>query len=235
MHYLSLKQMPQELVKDYIYYNDLTGEFKALKPDYYLRKRTMNGRLYICLKGQPEYVPASKLAWYYMTGVWANCHVVVIDGNIHNLAYKNLGLFGVHDRLDYQSISEYTAQQAAIEASTSLAEQAKVRLDALNAHGTGISFHTLTNKWRARVTLNSEQRTIGADYASEEEATAALRGYLTNLSLYTTNDLIPKSPRKGVSWNRKNRRWRVQYKGKYYGEYESVDMAIAKAQTVYGH
>ena len=230
MKYNSIQVMPLDLLKDHIDYNRMTGRFTALKPDVTLKRRQENGRLYLSLKGMSAYVPASKVAWYMVHGVWSTLQVMPLNGDASDLRLSNLGVYGLGYRPDHVSINEHASTMAAHESSMALAAEAKERLEALDRAGTGINPHE-NGKWRARVTLQGVRRLIGI-YDTEQNATAALRDYLTEKSLYTSNATAPASPYKAVSWNKRSHKWRVQFKNVYKGEYTSVELAIARAKEV---
>ena len=230
MKYNSIQVMPLDLLKGYIDYNRMTGQFTHLKPDVTLKRRQENGRLYLSLKGMPAYVPASKVAWYMVHGVWSTLQIMPLNGDASDLRLSNLGVYGLEYRPDHVSVNQHAATLAAHESALSDAAEAKTRLESLERNGTGVSLHT-SGKWRARVSLKGEQVLVGM-YDSEAAATAALRDYLTEKSLYTSNATAPASPYKAVSWNKRSRKWRVQFKNVYKGEYASVELAIARAKEV---
>lgn len=227
----NLRSIPVEVLKNYIDYNEQTGEFTSLNPAHKIRVREQNGAPYLTLVGVPHPAPASKVAVYLKAGFWPRSRVKHADGNKYNLAYTNLVAFGLNARYVTETPSEYAVREQAIRAAKVLADEATERLAALNESGTGVSYHAASGRWRARVSLAGQQRNVGM-CLTKEQATITLRDYLTGIISYTPDETSPKSPRRGVSWVGSHKMWRVKFGTTYYGMCARVEDAIAIAASV---
>ena len=144
-----------ERLREVLSYEPETGEFTWLKPNP-IGHRVKSGDLagyfvqgYRRIAVDGRTYLGHRLAWLYMKGEWPANQVDHIDGNRGNNVWRNL--------------REATHAQ----------NHFNIGLTASNRTGfKGVSWFKKTRKWRARITVNRKEKTIGY-FDTKEEAHSA--------------------------------------------------------------